>query len=257
MSRVRRYCRCRSASTPARRWWPSTWRSAASPAPGDFLEGPFGYFALIDHDWDPAPFAELGRVRRITELSHKPFPSGRATHGGVDGALSLQAGARLRDRGHRGHPGLGAAAGDPARRSRTLAADGGVLRAALPAVRRRNRAAARHGVGRGLRAAGIARPGAARARRAHQRAPRRQPFAERTGAATRRGRPALRASRSMDLPAVLGAPGRPLGRERHLAKFREAAVSGLQPMPAERIEALIAAGRPARAVGRRARARRP
>jgi hypothetical protein len=44
---------------------------------------------------------------------------------------------------------------------------------------------------------------------------------------------------AMDLPSVLGAPGRPLGRERHLAKFREAAASGLQPMPAARIEALI------------------
>ena len=42
--------------------------------PGDFLEGPFGYFALIDPDWDPAPFADLGRVRRVTELSHKPYP---------------------------------------------------------------------------------------------------------------------------------------------------------------------------------------
>jgi aconitate decarboxylase len=44
---------------------------------------------------------------------------------------------------------------------------------------------------------------------------------------------------ALDLPSVLGAPGRPLGRERHLAKFRLAAASGLQPMPTARIEALI------------------
>jgi hypothetical protein len=45
---------------------------------------------------------------------------------------------------------------------------------------------------------------------------------------------------AMDLPSVLGAPGRPLGRERHLAKFREAAASALRPLPPSRIEALIA-----------------
>ena len=43
---------------------------------------------------------------------------------------------------------------------------------------------------------------------------------------------------TMDLPAVLGAPGRPLGRERHLAKFRIAAASGLHPLPAAHITAL-------------------
>ena len=32
----------------------------------------------------------LGRVWRVTELSHKPFPSGRATHGIVDGLLDLR-----------------------------------------------------------------------------------------------------------------------------------------------------------------------
>ena len=44
----------------------------------------------------------------------------------------------------------------------------------------------------------------------------------------------------LDLPSVLGAPGRPLGRERHLQKFRRAATSGLRPLPTARIERLIA-----------------
>ena len=35
--------------------------------------------------------AELGQVWRVTELSHKPFPSGRATHGGVDAVMALRA----------------------------------------------------------------------------------------------------------------------------------------------------------------------
>ena len=36
------------------------------------------------------PCPALGRVWRITEVSHKPFPSGRATHGIVDGLLELR-----------------------------------------------------------------------------------------------------------------------------------------------------------------------
>jgi 2-methylcitrate dehydratase PrpD len=43
----------------------------------------------------------------------------------------------------------------------------------------------------------------------------------------------------LDLPAVLGAPGRPLDRVRHLAKFRRAAASGARPLSEADIEALI------------------
>jgi aconitate decarboxylase len=59
------------------------------PGPQQALSGPFGYFALFDGAADPAPFDELGRVWRIEQVSYKPFPSGRATHGGVDGLLRL------------------------------------------------------------------------------------------------------------------------------------------------------------------------
>jgi 2-methylcitrate dehydratase PrpD len=61
------------------------------PGPRAPISGPFGYFALFDGRADPAPFDDLGRVWRIAELSHKPFPSGRATHGGVDAVLRLVA----------------------------------------------------------------------------------------------------------------------------------------------------------------------
>jgi 2-methylcitrate dehydratase PrpD len=57
--------------------------------PHDVLEGPYGYYRLIEEAFDPAPFGELGAVWRVTELSHKPFPTGRATHGGLDGILRL------------------------------------------------------------------------------------------------------------------------------------------------------------------------
>jgi aconitate decarboxylase len=61
------------------------------PGPRAPISGEFGYFALFDGKADPAPFAELGRAWRICELSHKPFPSGRATHGGIDGLQRLMA----------------------------------------------------------------------------------------------------------------------------------------------------------------------
>src|SRR5439155_26087405 len=59
------------------------------PGPRAPISGAFGYFALFDGAADPAPFDDLGRVWRVCELSHKPFPSGRATHGGLDGLQQL------------------------------------------------------------------------------------------------------------------------------------------------------------------------
>ena len=65
------------------------------PGPRAPISGPFGYFALFDGAADPAPFDELGRAWRVCELSHKPFPSGRATHGGIDGLQRLIVGHRI------------------------------------------------------------------------------------------------------------------------------------------------------------------
>lgn len=65
---------------------------AGFPGPHDVLEGRFGYFRLYEGAWDIGPvWAELGTVWRITQISHKPFPTGRATHGGIDGILQLRA----------------------------------------------------------------------------------------------------------------------------------------------------------------------
>lgn len=58
-------------------------------APRDALDGPFGYFALYEGRFDPTPFASLGEVARIAEVSHKPFPTGRAAHGALDGLARL------------------------------------------------------------------------------------------------------------------------------------------------------------------------
>lgn len=60
-------------------------------APHAVLEGPFGYFALFEGDHNLAQvLPDIGAVWRIMEVAHKPFPSGRATHGVIDAALELQ-----------------------------------------------------------------------------------------------------------------------------------------------------------------------
>ncbi|HYF06667.1 MAG TPA: MmgE/PrpD family protein [Acetobacteraceae bacterium] len=56
------------------------------------FEGPYGYLPLFEGEYDLAPIlAELGRAWRVAELSHKPYPSGRATHGGIEGLMRLRA----------------------------------------------------------------------------------------------------------------------------------------------------------------------
>jgi 2-methylcitrate dehydratase PrpD len=56
------------------------------------FEGRFGYLPLFEGAWDCAEvLAVLGSTWRVTELSHKPFPSGRATHGGVEAVMALRA----------------------------------------------------------------------------------------------------------------------------------------------------------------------
>ena len=57
---------------------------AGVPGPHDSLEGPFGYFSLFEEASDTsAVLTALGKVWRITEVSHKPFPTGRAAQGGI------------------------------------------------------------------------------------------------------------------------------------------------------------------------------
>jgi aconitate decarboxylase len=65
--------------------------AAGLAGPRNVLEGPFGYYPLFEGAYDLGPvLAGLGKVWRISEVSHKPWPCGRATHGVVDGVLQLQ-----------------------------------------------------------------------------------------------------------------------------------------------------------------------
>ena len=56
------------------------------------FEGPFGYLPLFEGESALEPVLDsLGRTWRIAEFSHKPFPAGRATHGGIEGIMALRA----------------------------------------------------------------------------------------------------------------------------------------------------------------------
>lgn len=64
---------------------------AGLTGPHDALEGPYGYFKLID-EGDLATYTrDLGRVWRIAEVSTKPYPSGRASHATLGTLAALRA----------------------------------------------------------------------------------------------------------------------------------------------------------------------
>lgn len=64
---------------------------AGFSGPKDILEGPFGYLNLFEDEYDLSVMERsLGKNFQIEQVSHKPFPTGRAAHGTVDGILSLQ-----------------------------------------------------------------------------------------------------------------------------------------------------------------------
>lgn len=61
------------------------------------LTGECGYLPMFERDYSlDTLLHELGHRWRIDEFSHKPYPSGRATHGGVEGLLKLMHEHQLR-----------------------------------------------------------------------------------------------------------------------------------------------------------------
>lgn len=65
---------------------------AGLPGPTGSLDGPFGYAALFETRADLSALLDgLGRVWRAAETSWKPWPTGRAAHGGIDMVLSMRA----------------------------------------------------------------------------------------------------------------------------------------------------------------------
>ncbi len=65
---------------------------AGLPGPRGAIDGPFGYLGLFETTTNLAPVLEtLAAPWRVTQVSWKPFPTGRAAHGGIDMALQLRA----------------------------------------------------------------------------------------------------------------------------------------------------------------------
>jgi 2-methylcitrate dehydratase PrpD len=207
--------------------------------PMEFLEGPFGYFTLIDPEWERTALEHIDLQPAICELSHKPFPSGRATHGGVDGALSLCA--------------LHAIEVESIRQIRVIAPPLVIQLVDRPA--RADMAASYARLCLPYVAATALLKGSVDVTDFTPESfadPKRLALASRI-VVQRDANPSLNAlspqrveislvdgrEYAMDLPDVLGAPGRPLSREQHLAKFRRAAASGLRPMPEAGIHRLI------------------
>jgi aconitate decarboxylase len=58
---------------------------AGIEGPKDILTGMYGYLVLMEGDYDLEPaWSEWGKIFRLCEVGHKPFPSGRLTHYAVD-----------------------------------------------------------------------------------------------------------------------------------------------------------------------------
>jgi 2-methylcitrate dehydratase PrpD len=63
---------------------------AGLPGARQSLFGPFGYFTLIENGGSAEVLlADLGARWLIDEISHKPFPSGRATHAAIELAQTM------------------------------------------------------------------------------------------------------------------------------------------------------------------------
>jgi len=65
---------------------------AGIPGVAHPLDGPFGYFALMELREELGPaLAKLWQGYRVSEVSWKPFPTGRAGHGGIVAVQALMA----------------------------------------------------------------------------------------------------------------------------------------------------------------------
>jgi aconitate decarboxylase len=209
--------------------------------PRHLLEGPFGYFPLFEGDYDLAPvLRELGKVWRIGEVALKPFPSGRATHGVLDGVLAL-----MQEHGFGADDVVRIEAHVPPLTQRLV---GRSAHAGMSA--NQARLSVPYVVACALLEAGVDiddfRPEALTD-------PRRLALAKRIAVAAD-GNPDLNAlapvavtvllndgsRHEARVSAVYGSPARPMGREAQLAKFRRNWISGAKPLAEAAGEQLIA-----------------
>jgi len=211
------------------------------PSIENVLEGPFGYFGVIEAAGDLAQvLGDLGKVWRITEVAHKPFPSGRATHGMLDAFMQLKAEhgfaaadvesaeARVPPLTHHlvGRPITADMAANYARLCGAYVSACALLRGELGIddfSDERRRDPARLALGRCITVVVDGNP---------------DPNALTPVSVTIRLHDGRTFSRTID--TVYGNPARPMSREAHLNKFRRNFAAALNPLPAENADHLIA-----------------
>jgi aconitate decarboxylase len=210
------------------------------PSIENVLEGPFGYFGMIEAGGDLARIlSDIGKVWRITEVAHKPFPSGRASHGMLDGFIELKAEhglagddvesaeARVPPLTHHlvGRPVTDDMAVNYARLCGAYVSACAILRGELgledfsEAARRDE---VRLALGRRIKVVADGNP---------------NPNALTPVTVRIRLKDGRELSRSID--TVYGNPARPMSREAHVHKFRRNFASALTPLPQENADRLI------------------
>lgn len=210
---------------------------AGLPGPKGAIDGRFGYLPLFEETHDLAPALDaLGKTWRAAEVSWKPYPTGRAAHGGVDMALQLT--ARGVDPGNvetitlHIPPLISHLVGRPI----VSPLEVNYARLCLPYV-----------VAVALRRGGVSladfTPEALNDPETHALARRitlaATPNANVAAFVPQRGSARLTNGEDIQIEVteLLGSPSRPLSREQHLAKFRSNCSFGL--MPPERGEDMI------------------
>lgn len=214
--------------------------AAGLDGPGDFLSGPFGLFSLMEDAGNAdVAFAKLGQESQMDRISHKPFPTGRAAHGGLDGIISLQKlhgfsvadiesicieapplVRRLVDRPaypDMGHNYAKLCIGYIAA-TWLLSGRVDLTDYAPEKIRDPERQLLAQKIH--MQANGVADPNALAPQRVEVRLSDGRVLA-------------------MDLPAVLGHPRRPLSRERQLEKFHRCCALAVRPLPGKSIDRLI------------------
>jgi aconitate decarboxylase len=208
--------------------------------PQDLLEGPFGFYRLFEGEHDLAPVLDsLGKTWRITEVAHKPFPCGRATHGVLDGVLSLMRAhaltaneiARIECRVP---PLTQRLVGRPARKDMTMS----YARLCAPYVI----ACALQGGGVDLddfQPTALADPARLALAQRVTLSAYDNPDANALAPVAVVVRLNGGATHETSVSDVYGSPARPMGRDAHLAKFRANWLSGAKPLPEAAGERLI------------------
>ncbi len=211
--------------------------------PHDILTGQYGYLVLFEqNDYELEPFlSRLGQDWQIAALSHKPFPSGRLTHGVVDGLAQLQQRygftsqdvervvAHVPPLNFRlvGRPDIPAPESNYAKLCLRFVAGVFLARGAVDVPDFRGDALRDPEVHRYAALVDVVQDGN----------PDLNALAPQRIEVTLAGG----ATHAIDLPQVFGHPSSPLSRDQNAEKFRRCCTYGLRPLPEAQVDALVEA----------------